>query len=129
MITEQTEEENQETQGNGNNRLSELSDVINGLATPEVDGSGKYSLFRQTGALFAKHKLEWVRTPFQSYCEVLFPVLLFTIAALLRVQVVPQGTDWTLDSFKNAAYPVGKMVNETWHNNDFIEKQQFQQEI
>jgi hypothetical protein len=78
------------------------------------------------GGLFAKHNLEWIRTPLPSYTEIMFPISLFVFSAVLRIVMPPQTTDWTLDSFKQASYPVGKVdLNQTWVNYNFTEKQRF----
>lgn len=42
-----------------------------------------------------------------------------------------ESTDWTLDSFKQASYPVGKVDNltQTWQFYNFTERQKFQDEV
>ena len=91
----------------------------------------QYSFFAQLGGLFAKHKLEWVRTPLASYSEIVFPIALFVFCAVLRILMPQRTSDWTLDSFKQASYPVGRVSNITkeWQHYNFTEKQRFQDDI
>ena len=66
----------------------------------KIEETKRYPFFSQLNALFTKHNLEWVRTPFQSFYEFLFPLLLFSMAAGIRRAIPIETTDWTLDTFK-----------------------------
>ena len=76
------------------------SEAIQPIELRKIEETKRYPFFSQLNALFTKHNLEWVRTPFQSFYEFLFPLLLFSMAAGIRRAIPIETTDWTLDSFK-----------------------------